>query len=204
LYYNGGVDRDRGGCIEKSGTLKNKRGSGMVPKIKIDREQAEWVEIGTYSYKRIALYEDDASVVCVVGDQEELFKSGEPFRISPWSKKAYTFSFTFTGEKVFPVKPKMRPAYSKEELLALINGFFNDNPKIGNTPTAEVRGLIAQYLADKLQKPVVLREDEIENIILDNEDFPEVAAKEIHAVLAGKIQKPEASPRQHSSGNSGR
>ena len=79
----------------------------MIPKITIDREQAEWVEIAGIG-KRIALYEDDASVVCVVGDQEELFKSGEPFRISPWSKKAYTFSFTFTGEKVFPVKPKMR------------------------------------------------------------------------------------------------
>ena len=78
-----------------------------IPKITIDREQAEWVEIAGIG-KRIALYEDDASVVCVVGDQEELFKSGEPFRISPWPKKAYTFSFTFTGEKVFPVKPKMR------------------------------------------------------------------------------------------------
>ena len=49
--------------------------------------------------------------------------------------------------------------YTKEELLALINGFFNDNPMIGNTPTAEVRGLIAQYIADNLEKPEVISDD---------------------------------------------
>ena len=86
----------------------------MIPKITIDREQAEWVEISETG-KRIALYEDDASVVCVVGDEEELFKSGEPFRISPRSKKAYTI--TFTGEKVFPIKPKMRPSTIEEIAL---------------------------------------------------------------------------------------
>ena len=62
--------------------------------------------------------------------------------------------------------------YSKEELLAMVNGFFNDNPMVGNTPTAEVRGLIAQYLADKLQKPVVLSVKEIWDI-LDNFSQPQ-------------------------------
>ena len=95
-----------------------------IPKITIDREQAEWVEIAGIG-KRIALYEDDASVVCVECDQEELFKSGEPFRINPWAKKAYTFSFTFTGEKVFPVKPKMRPM-TIEELALEVQMNCND------------------------------------------------------------------------------
>ena len=101
-----------------------------IPKITIDREQAEWVEIAGIG-KRIALYEDDASVVCVVGDQEELFKSGEPFRINPWSKKAYTFTFTgekvlpFTGEKVLPAKSKMR-LMTIEEIALEVQRNCND------------------------------------------------------------------------------
>ena len=96
----------------------------MIPKITIDREQAEWVEIAGIG-KRIALYEDDASVVCVVGDQEELFKSGEPFRISPWPKKAYTFSFTFTGEKVFPCKLAKPQALSLSDCNKIV-GIVSD------------------------------------------------------------------------------
>ena len=55
--------------------------------------------------------------------------------------------------------------YSKEELLGMINGFFNDNPMICNTPTAEVRGLIAQYLADRIQKPVGLSLSDCNKIV---------------------------------------
>ena len=77
--------------------------------------------------------------------------------------------------------------YTKEELLGMMPKSIN-----GVLGITKMHEEIASALAGKLQKPVVLREDEIENIILDNEDFPEVAAKEIHAVLAGKIQKPEA------------
>ena len=112
MYYNGGVDRDRGGCIEKSGTLKNKRGSGMVPKITIDREQAEWVEVE--AERRIALYENENYVVCVMCYQEELFKRGEPYGIFAWNKERHTV--TFTGEKVF-TKPKMRPSTIEEIAL---------------------------------------------------------------------------------------
>ena len=77
-----------------------------IPKITIDRRRAEWVEIAAYSYRRIALCEDDANVFCVESGQEELFKSGKPFRINPWSKKEYIL--TFTGEKVLPVKPSQK------------------------------------------------------------------------------------------------
>ena len=85
----------------------------MIPKITIDREQAEWVEIDTCTYARIALYEDDKDVICVEGGQEELFKSGEPYKTTNWSKKAYTF--TFTGEKVLPDNLAKPEAFEMEE-----------------------------------------------------------------------------------------
>ena len=85
-----------------------------IPKITIDREQAEWVEIAGIG-KRIALCEDDANVFCVGSGQEELFKSGKPFRINPWSKKEYIL--TFTGEKVFPITSTIRLSTIEEIAL---------------------------------------------------------------------------------------
>ena len=87
----------------------------MIPKITIDRGQAEWVEIAAYSYRRIALCEDDANVFCVESGQEELFKNGKPFGITPWPKKEYIL--TFTGEKVFPITSTIRLSTIEEIAL---------------------------------------------------------------------------------------
>ena len=91
------------------------RGDEMsIPKIAINREQAEWVHIeGTG--KRIALYEDDEFVTCVESGGEERFKRGEPFRRTSWAKGTYTF--TFTGAKVSLVRSKMRLSTIEEIAL---------------------------------------------------------------------------------------
>ena len=90
----------------------------MIPKITIDREQAEWVvcKIGDISCRHIAICEIKDMVLCVNGNitDEGIFINGGNNYNTHFAHIRFT---TFTGEKVFPITSTIRPSTIEEIAL---------------------------------------------------------------------------------------